>query len=67
MTSNVNRQKKVTRITTLNSEEMARSQPRINEFLSDHASKDKTRPFATTSPDAEKHQTYTLKLKKFLS
>ena len=53
----VNRKKKVTRITSLNSEEVALSQPRINEFLSDNANKDKTRSSAPSSPDAEKHQT----------
>ena len=50
----VNRNKKVTRITSLNSEEVALSQPRINEFLSDNANKDKTRSSAPSSPDAEK-------------
>ena len=50
----VNRQKKVTRITPLNSEEVALSQPRISEFLSDNANKESTRPSAPSSPDAEK-------------
>ena len=50
----VNRKKKVTRITLLNSAEVAMSQPRISEFLSDNASKDSTRPSAPSSPDAEK-------------
>ena len=50
----VNRKKKVTRITPLNSEEVAMSQPRISEFLSDNANKESTRPAATSSPDAEK-------------
>ena len=50
----VNRKKKVTRITPLNSEEMALSQPRISEFLSDNANKESTRPSAPSSPDAEK-------------
>ena len=50
----VNRKKKVTRIASLNSEEVALSQPRINEFLSDNANKDKTRSSAPSSPDAEK-------------
>ena len=50
----VNRKKKVTRITPLNSEEVSLSQPRISEFLSDNASKESTRPSAPSSPDAEK-------------
>ena len=50
----VNRKKKVTRITPLNSEEVALSQPRISEFLSDNANKDSTRPSTPSSPDAEK-------------
>ena len=50
----VNRKKKVTRITPLNSEEVAPSQPRISEFLSDNANKDINRPSAPSSPDAEK-------------
>ena len=33
---------------------MARSQPRINEFLGDNANKDNTRPCAPSSPDAKK-------------
>ena len=49
----VNRKKKVTRITPLNSE-VALSQPKINEFLSDNANKDSTRPSAPSSPDAKK-------------
>ena len=47
------RKKKITRITTLNSE-VVLSQPRIGEFLSDNASKDKTRLSAPSSPDSEK-------------
>ena len=50
----VNRKKKVTRITPLNSEEVALSQPRISELLSDNANKDSIRPSAPSSPDAEK-------------
>ena len=50
----VNRKKKVTLITPLNSEEVALSRPRINEFLSDNANKDSTRPSAPSSLDAEK-------------
>ena len=49
----VNRKKKVTRITPLNSE-VALSQPRISEFLSDNANKESTRPSAPSSQDAEK-------------
>ena len=55
MNMSVNRKKKVTRITSLNSEEVALSQPRINEVLSDNANKDKTRSYAPSSPDAEKN------------
>ena len=54
MMSNVNRQRKLIRIAPLNCEEVARSQPRISEFLSDNANKDKTRPSAPICPDAEK-------------
>ena len=50
----VNRKKKVTGITLLNSEEVALSQPRITEFLSDNANKNNTRLCASSSPDAEK-------------
>ena len=46
--------KKVTRMTLLNSEEMALSQPKISEFLSDNANKDSTWPTVPSSPDAEK-------------
>ena len=48
------RQKKVTRMAFLNSEEVALSQIRIREFLSDNANKDKTRPSAPSSPDGKK-------------
>ena len=41
-------------MTLLNSEEVALSQPRISEFLSDNANKDSIRPTAPSSPDAEK-------------
>ena len=47
--------KKVIRMTPLNSEEVALSQPRISEFLSDNASKDSIRPTAPSSPDVEKN------------
>ena len=50
----VNRKKKVTRITPLNSEEVALSQPRISEFLSDNANKESTRSSAPSSSDADK-------------
>ena len=46
--------KKVIRMTPLNSEEVALSQPRISEFLSDNANKDSIRPTAPSSPDVEK-------------
>ena len=52
--SNIIRSRKVTRIIPVNSEEVARSQPRISEFLNDNANKDKIRPSALSSPDAEK-------------
>ena len=51
---NVIRSRKVTRITPLSLEELARSQPRSNEFLSDNTFKDITRPCARSSPNAEK-------------
>ena len=49
----VNRKKSNTN-NTLNSEEVALSQPRISEFLSDNANKDSIRPTAPSSPDVEK-------------
>ena len=52
--SNIIRSRKVTRIIPLNSEEVARSQPRIIEFLSDNANKNNTRVCASSSSDAEK-------------
>ena len=52
--SNIIRSKKVTRIIPLNSEEVARSQPRIIKFLSDNANKDNTRLCASSRPDAKK-------------
>ena len=55
--SNIIKSRKLTRIIPLNSEEVARSQPRIIEFLSDHANKDNTRLCAPSSSNAEKkHQ-----------
>ena len=51
--SNIIRSRKVTRTIPLNSEEVARSQPRIIEFLSDNANKDNTRLCAPSCPDAE--------------
>ena len=44
---------KVIPMTPLNSEEVALSQPRISEFLS-NANKDSIRPTAPSSPDVEK-------------
>ena len=41
-------------MTPLNSEEVALSQPRISEFLSDNANKDSIQPTAPSSPDVEK-------------
>ena len=55
MNMSVQISKKVTRITPLNSEEVARSQQRISEFLSDNANKNKTRPSASSIPYAEKN------------
>ena len=49
----VNRKKSNTN-DTLNSEEVALSQPRISEFLSDNANKDSIRPTAPSSPDVKK-------------
>ena len=46
--------KKVIRMTPLNSEKVALSQPRISEFLSDNANKDSIQPTAPSSPDVEK-------------
>ena len=48
------RTKKITRITPLNSEEVALSPPRISEFLYDNASRDKTRLSAPSSPVSKK-------------
>ena len=50
----IHRTKKVTRMTPLNSEKVALSQPRMSEFLSNDASKDNTRLSAPSSPDSEK-------------
>ena len=52
--SNIIRSSKVTRIIPINSEEVARLQPRIIEFLSDNANKVNTWLCASSSPDAEK-------------
>ena len=51
---NIIRSRKVTRIIPLNSEEVARSQTRISEFLSDNADKSNTRKCAPSCPDTEK-------------
>ena len=51
----VSEQKKnVIRMTPPNFREVALSQPRISEFLSDNANKDSIRPTAPSSPDVEK-------------
>ena len=50
----IHRLKKVTRIAPLNLEEVALSQTRISEILSDNANKDNTRPSAPSRPNAEK-------------
>ena len=54
ITSNIIRSRKVTRITPPNLEEVARSQARIIEFLSNNPNKDNTRLCAPSSPDAKK-------------
>ena len=60
----VNTKKKVTRITPLNSEEVALSQPRISEFLSDNANKESTRPSVPSSPDDEKTSNLSTEVEK---
>ena len=62
--SNIIRSRKATWILPLNSEEVARSQPRISEFLSDNANKDNTPPCAPSSPDAEKSPNLSLQVEK---
>ena len=62
--SNVSRSRKVTRITPLNSEEVARSQPRISEFLTDNVNKNNTRPCALSSPGAEKRSNLSSQIEK---
>ena len=52
--SNVIRSRKVTRIISLKSEEEARSQTRISEFLIDNVNKDNTRPCSSSNTDVEK-------------
>ena len=52
--SNIIRSRKVPRIKLLHSEEVARSQPRIIELLSDNANKDNTWLCVPSSPDAKK-------------
>ena len=64
--SDIIRSRKLTRIIPLHSEEVARSQPRINELLSDNANKDNTRQCAPSCPDAEETLNLTLKLRRFL-
>ena len=51
--SNIIRSRKVTRIIPRNLEEVARSQPKIIEFLNDNANKDNTRLCAPSSPNVE--------------
>ena len=62
----IHRTKKVIRITPLRSEEGALSQPRISKFLSDNASKDKTRLSAPFSPDFEKASNLSPQVEKVL-
>ena len=64
--SNIIRSRKVTRIIPLNSEEVAWSQPRTIEFLSDNANKDNTWLCASSSPDAEKTSNLSPQVKKEL-
>ena len=56
MIISIHETKKVAWITPLNLKEVTLSQPRISEFLSDNASKDKTRLSAPSGQDSEKHQ-----------
>ena len=51
-------------IIPLNSEEVARSQPRIIEFLSGNANKDYTRQCVPFSPDAEETSNLSLQVEK---
>ena len=53
-------------MTPLNSEEVALSQPRISEFLSDNANKDSIRPTAPSSPDVEKTSNLSPQVEKVL-
>ena len=62
--SKVSRSRKVTRITPLNLEEKARSQPRISEFVSDNVNKNNTRKCAPSSPDAEKRSNLSPQIEK---
>ena len=64
--SNIIRSRKVTPIIYLNSEEVARSQPRISELLSDNANKDNTRPCTPSSSDAEKTSNLSPQVEKVL-
>ena len=64
--SNIIRSRKLTRIIPLNSEEVARSQPKIIEFLSDNANKDNSRLCAPSSPDAEKTSNMSPQVEKVL-
>ena len=62
--SNIIRSRKVTPIIPLNSEEMARSQPRNIEFLSDNANKDNPRLCAPSCPDAKKTSNFSPQVEK---
>ena len=56
--------KKVIQMTPLNSKEVALSQPRISEFLSDNANKDSIWPTAPSSPDVEKTSNLSFQVEK---
>ena len=64
--SNIIRSRKEHGSIPQNSEEVARSQPRIDKFLSDSANKDNTRPCALSSPDAEETSNRSPQVKKVL-
>ena len=66
MIMSIHRKKKVTRITPLNSDEVALSQPSISEFLSDNASKDKTRYSAPSRPGPKKASNLSPQVEKVL-
>ena len=64
--SNIIRSRKVTQIIPLNSEEVARSHPKIIEFLSDNSNKDNTRLSALSSPDAKETSNMSPQVQKVL-